>query len=436
MSENGRLKLKVGRLLDPAAEFDGPAELVIEDGRILGYGAECGSADGERTVDLPGLVAAPGLVDLHTHLREPGQEDKETIASGTRAAAAGGFTTVCAMPNTDPTIDTGSDIAALLTEARRSAVVRVLPFGTVTKRQRGEELSEFADLAGAGAIAFSDDGRPVWNSRLMRHALEYSRLVDLPVVDHCEDRELARDGVMHEGAVAARLGLRGQPAAAEEIAVARDLALARLTGGRLHLAHLSTAGSVELVRRAKADGLSVTAEATPHHLTLTDDLVAGEDGRLPFDANTKVNPPLRSAADVEAVVKGLVVGTIDAVATDHAPHTLVDKQCEYDLAASGISGLETALALCLRLVHDGRISLLGLIERLTYGPARAFNIACGGFRSGAPADLVLFDPDERWTVDPARFLSKGRNTPLAGRTLRGRVRATLVGGNVVYGELA
>jgi dihydroorotase len=435
VNDVARLRLRAGRLLDPATDFDGPAELVIQDGRIVGYGADVGSADGERVLDLHGLVVAPGFVDLHTHLREPGQEDKETIATGTRAAAAGGFTTVCAMPNTDPTIDTGSDVAAVIDQARREGSVRVLPFGTITKRQQGEELSELADLTSAGAVAFSDDGRPVWNSRLMRHALEYSRLVDRPVVDHCEDPELARGGVMHEGSVSARLGLRGQPAASEEIAVARDLALAHLSGGRLHLAHLSTAGSVELVRRAKTEGLPVTAEATPHHLTLTDDLVAGQDGKLPFDTNTKVNPPLRSAADVQAVAAGLADGTIDAIATDHAPHTLVDKQCEYDLAANGISGLETALALCLELVHTGRIALLQLIERLTRGPARAFRLPYGGFAAGAPADVVIFDPEERWTVDPPRLLSKGKNTPLGGWVLRGRVRATLVGGKLAYGGL-
>jgi dihydroorotase len=435
MSSSERLRLLAGRLLDPSAGFDGPAELLIEDGRIVAYGTECGSANGETLVDLSKLVVAPGFVDLHTHLREPGQEDKETIATGTRAAAAGGFTTVCAMPDTDPTLDTASDIAGVLAEARRSAVVRVLPYGTVSKRQRGEELSELADLASAGAIAFSDDSRPVRSSALMRHALEYSRLVKRPVVDHCEDSGLAGEAVMHEGRVAALLGLRGQPAAAEEVAVARDLALARLAGGRLHLAHLSTAGSVELVRQAKAAGLAVTAEATPHHLTLTDELVAGNRSLRPYDANTKVTPPLRSAEDVEALLQGLADGTIDAIATDHSPHTQVDKQCEYDSAASGISGLETAFGLCLKLVHEGRMTLLQLMERLTSGPARVFNLPYGSLKAGAPADLVVFDPDEQWVVDPQRFFSKGRNTPLAGWSLRGRVIATLAEGSLVHGAL-
>jgi dihydroorotase len=431
----GRLRLRAGRLLDPNSGFDGPADLVVEDGRIVGHSIDVGTADGETVVDLRGLAVAPGFVDLHTHLREPGQEDKETIATGTRAAAAGGFTSVCAMPNTDPTIDTASDVAGVIEQARREASVHVLPLGTITKGQEGHELSEHADLVSAGAVALSDDGHPVRSSRLMRHALEYSRLVDRPIVDHCEDPQLAEGGVMHEGAVSAQLGLRGRPAASEEIAVARDLALARFTGGRLHLAHISTAGSVELVRRAKEDGLSITAEATPHHLTLTDELVAGHEGKLPFDTNTKVNPPLRSAEDVAAVVDGIADGTIDAIATDHAPHTLVDKQCEYDLAANGISGLETALGLCLRLVHSGRIGLLQLIERLTRGPARAFSLPYGSFIAGAPADVVIFDPAERWTVDPRCFASKGKNTPLAGWSLRGRVRATLVDGKLIYGRL-
>jgi dihydroorotase len=435
MTSARRLRLQGARLLDPATGFDGTAEIVIEDGKLVGYGPDLGSADGERVVDLTGLTVAPGFVDLHTHLREPGQEDKETIATGTAAAAAGGFTTVCAMPNTEPTIDTASDVAAVLAEAQRRGVVRVLPLGTITKRQQGQELSELADLASAGAVAFSDDGQPVRSSRIMRHALEYSRIVDLPVVDHAEDAELAKDAVMHEGAVSALLGLRGQPSAAEEIAVARDLALLRLAGGRLHLAHLSTAGAVELVRRARQDGLAVTAEATPHHLTLADELVAGNRTLAPYDSSTKVNPPLRSAADVEAVVAGLVDGTIDAVATDHAPHTVVDKQREYDFAASGISGLETALGLCLRLVHAGRLTLLQLVERLTIGPARVFGLSAGTLRRGAPADLVIFDPAERWTVDPRQFLSKGKNTPLAGWNLQGRVHATLVAGAVVYGVL-
>jgi dihydroorotase len=375
-------------------------------------------------------------VDLHAHLREPGQEVKETIASGSRAAAAGGFGTVCALANTDPPADTASDVAAVLTEVRRSAEVRVHTYGTVTKRRQGSELSELADLADAGAVAFSDDSQPLRNSRLLRHALEYSRIVGRPIVDHCEDPELAADGVMHEGEVAAWLGLRGQPSAAEEVAVARDLALARFTGGRLHLAHLSTAGAVELVRAAKAEGLNVTAEATPHHLTLTDALVAGTERGGPYDPNAKVSPPLRSDADRAALVGALGDGTIDAIATDHAPHTVVDKQCEFDNAAFGISGLETALGLVLRLVHEGRLTLLQLVDRMTIGPARAFSLQAGTLTEGSPADLVIFDPDAEWTVEPNAFFSRGKNTPLAGATLRGRVKATVIGGRLVHGALA
>jgi dihydroorotase len=431
-----RLKLRGGRVIDPIAGFDGVAYLIIQDGLVVGYAQETGSADGEQSVDLAGLVVAPGFVDLHTHLREPGGEDRETISAGTRAAAAGGFTTVCAMPNTDPTIDTASDVAAILESAARTAVVRVLPIGTVTKRQAGQELSELAALAQAGAVAFSDDGFPVRSSRLMRHALEYSLIVDRPIVDHPEDVDLASGGVMHEGRVSALLGLPGKPSAAEDVVVARDIELARLTGGRLHLAHLSTAGAVEMVRRAKEEGVQVTAEATPHHLTLTEDLIAGQGGGQPYNTWAKVNPPLRSAVDVETLVRALVDGTIDAVATDHAPQTLVDKQREFELAANGISGLETALGLCLKLVHEGHISLLKLIDRMTCGPSSVFRLSHGSLRPGTPADLVIFDPDESWTVDPAKFYSKGRNTPLDGWRLRGRVRATLAQGQLVHGALS
>ena len=433
MSE-GRIRLLGGRVIDPSRGTDEVGDLVIEDGRIVGLGAGTGSADGELAIDVAGCVVAPGFVDLHTHLREPGQPDKETIRTGTAAAAAGGFTTVCAMPNTDPTVDTGSDVLYVLEAARRSATVRVLPFGTVSKQQRGMELSELAEMAEIGAVAFSDDGQPIWNTRLMRHALEYSRIVERPIVDHCEDRELAKGGAMNEGAVSARLGLPGQPFAAESIAVARNLELLRLTGGHLHLAHLSTARSVDLLRRARQDGLRVTAEATPHHLTLTDALVAGSPGGSPYDTSTKVNPPLRTTEDVDAIVAGLAEGVIDAVATDHAPHTVVDKSCEYENAAFGISGLETALALCLRLVEQDRITLPTLVERLTAGPARAFGLPFGGFASGAPADVVVFDPAIAWVVDPAQFRSKGKNTPLAGWTLRGRVRLTIAAGGIAYAD--
>lgn len=429
-----RIRLLGGRIVDPSRGIDRVADLVIDDGRIVGLTAGSGSAEGELALDVRGCVIAPGFVDLHTHLREPGQTERETIATGTRAAAAGGFTTVCAMPNTDPTIDTASDVLYVQETAHRSAAVRVLSFGTVTKRQEGKELSELAEMAEAGAVAFSDDGHPLWSTRLLRHALEYSRILDRPIVDHCEDRDLAGKGAMHEGAVSNRLGLPGQPAAAESVAVARDLELLRLTGGRLHLAHLSTARAVDLVRRAREDGLAVTSEATPHHLALTDELVAGFEGGGPYDTSTKVNPPLRTAEDVEAVGQALADGVLDAIATDHAPHTVVAKSCEYEDAAFGISGLETALGLCLRLVENGTLDLPRLVERLTAGPARAFGLPFQGLAAGAPADVVVFDPAEAWTVDPAAFRSKGRNTPLAGWTLRGKVKLTLVDGEIVLRE--
>ncbi|MCC7105324.1 MAG: dihydroorotase [Chloroflexi bacterium] len=431
---HARVRLIGGRVVDPYNGVDRLADVVVEDGRVLGVATGSGSADGEHALDVRGLIVAPGFIDLHTHLREPGQTDRETIATGTAAAAAGGFTTVCAMPNTDPTVDTGSDVLFVQEAARKTASVRVLPIGTVTRGQLGKELSELGEMAETGAVAFSDDGHPVWNTALMRHALEYSRILGRPIVDHCEDRDLAGRGAMHEGVVSARLGLPGQPAAAESVAVARNLELLRLTGGRLHLAHVSTARSVALLRQARDEGLLVTAEATPHHLTLTDELVGGAELGRPFETSTKVNPPLRTAEDTEAVALALADGVVDAIATDHAPHTIVAKACEYENAAFGISGLETALGLCLRLVESGKVALPTLIERLTAGPARAFGLPFAGLAPGAPADLVVFHPTESWVVDPSSFRSKGKNTPLAGWTLRGRVKLTVVGGDIAYQE--
>jgi dihydroorotase len=437
MSE--RLIIRGGRVLDPARGFDGVADVLIEDGRIAAVDPAA-ATEGAREVDARGLVVSPGFVDLHTHLRDPGLEYKEDIESGTRAAARGGFTTICAMPNTEPAMDSRSIVEYVLREASARGHVRVLPIGAVSKRRAGKELAELGDLAAAGCVAFSDDGAPVYDATLMRRALEYVSTFDLPIIDHCEDPSLAYDAVMHEGWVSTRLGLRAAPSAAEDAAVMRDIALAEATGAQLHIAHVSTAGAVAAVRAAKARGVRVTAEVTPHHLTLTDETVAfGAQGgdELLYDTNAKVNPPLRSQHDVDACVAGLADGTIDCIATDHAPHAIVEKLCEFDEAAFGISGLETAFGLCMRLVGDGRITLETLIERMTSGPERALALnrhvpGIGTLAVGAPADVALLDPDSEWVVEPERFASKGKNTPLTGVTLRGRVVATIAAGRVVH----
>jgi dihydroorotase len=435
------LVIRGARVIDPASSFDAHGNVLIEDGRIAAVGQDVAQPPSAvREINARGLVLAPGFVDLHTHLREPGLEYKEDISSGTLAAARGGFTTVCAMANTEPAMDNRSIIEHVRREAEARAHVRVLPIGAVSKARAGKELAELGDLADAGCIAFSDDGAPVWDATLMRRALEYANGLGLAIIDHCEDPSLAHDAVMNEGAVSTRLGLRGAPAASEEAAVARDLALAETTGAHVHIAHVSTRGAVEAIRMAKARGVRVTAEVTPHHLTLTDEVVAfGALGgwELRYDTNAKVNPPLRSQDDVDACIAALADGTIDCIATDHAPHAVIEKLCEFDDAAFGISGLETAFGLCMRLVHDGRISLETLVERLTVGPVRALGLdrivpGIGTLTAGAPADLVLLDPDATWTVEPDRFASKGKNTPLAGVTLKGAVVMTVASGRVVY----
>lgn len=434
-----RIVIRGGRVIDPARKFDANADVLIEDARIAAV-QEVASAPGAREIDARGLIVAPGFVDLHAHLRDPGFEYKEDIASGTLAAAGGGFTTVCAMPNTQPAMDTRATVEYVLRQAAAVGLVRVLPIGAVTKGRAGAELAELGDLADAGCVAFSDDGAPVADATLMRRALEYAGAFDLPVIDHCEDPSLVKDAVMHEGWVSTRLGLRGAPAAAEEAMVQRDIALAEATGARLHIAHVSTRGAVEAIRRAKARGIAVTAEVTPHHLTLIDETVAfgalGGDALL-YDTNAKVNPPLREQADVDACVEALADGTIDCIATDHAPHAIVEKLCEFDDAAFGISGFETAFGLCMRPVHAGSIGLGTLIERLTAGPARALELSrqvsgIGSLTPGAPADVVVLDPAAEWIVEPERFASKGRNTPLAGVTLTGMVVATIAAGRVVH----
>jgi dihydroorotase len=427
-SSSDILVIRGGRVIDPANGLDGVRDLVIADGRIASCTPSATVPRDARTIDATGLVVCPGFVDLHTHVREPGYEYKETVATATRAAAAGGFTTICAMPNTNPINDTRAVTELVIKVAAREGVVNVRPIGAITKGSRGEELAEIGDLAEAGCVAVSDDGRPVTNGLVMRRALEYAQAFDLPVIDHCEDVNLSADGVMHEGKISTMLGLHGIPAAAEEVMVARDLILCELTGGRLHLAHMSSAGSIRMIREAKARGVRVTAEACPHHFSLTDEAVIG------FATNAKMNPPLRTRADVEAVIEGLADGTIDAIATDHAPHATEEKSWPIDQAPCGIIGLETALPLALALVAAGRLSLPHLIRLLTIQPAALIKIDRGSLSVGAVADVTILDPAKQWVVEPADFRSKGRNTPFAGWKMTGRVVSTLVAGKVVYAD--
>jgi dihydroorotase len=418
------IRITGGRIIDPANDRDAIGDLLVDDGRIT----DNATSREETVIDASGYIVAPGFVDLHCHLREPGFEDAETIASGSRAAAAGGFTTLCAMADTLPTTDTGSNVESLLTQSRRDSVVRILPVGTATKQRQSQELSEMADMAAAGAIAFSDSDRAVSKASLMRHALEYSLLVEKPIASHAEEADLIDGGVMHAGALATVLGLKGIPREAEEIAVGRDLALAQLTGGRLHLAHLSTAGAVEQVRQAKARGVRVTAEVAPHHLVLSDETL----GLKPYDTNARTTPPLRSKGDAQALLAGLRDGTIDCVVSDHSPRRWIDKACEFDQALPGISSLETAFGLLMRLVHGGTLTLGELIGALTFRASRAWDLPYGTLSAGASADVVVLDPDQAWVVDPERFFSKGKNSPLGGQTLRGTVLLTLAQGNIVY----
>ena len=423
--------IRGGKVLDPG-RFTGTGDLVIEKGVITALGESAGkayekkSAPDLRVIDARGKLVVPGFIDLHVHLREPGYEYKETVQTGVASAVSGGFTTVCCMPNTSPINDNQSVTELILDRARAAGMARVLPIGAITKGSKGEELAEIGELHRAGCIGISDDGRPVMNSQVMRRAMEYSRAFDVPVVDHCEDLTLSEGGCMHEGLVSTRLGLQGVPAAAEEVMVARDLQLAELTGARLHLAHLSTKGSVRMVRDAKARGLRVTAEACPHHFVLTDEAVMG------YNTAAKMNPPLRTWDDVLALRDGLRDGTIDAIATDHAPHAAQEKEQEFAAAPNGVVGLETALSLTLSLVDEGVLSLERAISLLSVGPALAFGIPGGSLRVGAAADVTIIDPAAGWEVDPARLKSKSRNTPFAGWKVKGRALYTIVGGRVVY----
>jgi len=417
--------IKNGRVIDPG-RINGLADVLIENGTIAAVGSGLKAPAGATVIDATGKWVLPGFVDLHVHLREPGREDQETIATGTRAAALGGFTSVCAMPNTTPVNDNQSVTEFILDKAKAAGLANVFPIGAITKGSEGKELAEFGDLRAAGCVAVSDDGKPVMNGMVMRRALEYARAFDLPVVDHCECTHLSEGGCMHEGQVATEMGLHGIPSASEDVMVARNLALAELTGGRLHLAHLSTAGSVRMVREAKARGIRVTAEACPHHFLLTEEAVRE------FNTNAKMNPPLRSRKDVEAVKAGLKDGTIDVIATDHAPHAAFEKEREFDYAPFGIVGLETAWGLALVLAEEGVLTVEQVVSALTIQPARAFGLAKGTLAVGADADVAIVDPEAQWVVDPEQFKSKGRNTPFAGWKLKGRVVSTLVGGRVVY----
>lgn len=421
------LLIRGGRVVDPSQGIDAVLDVLVMEGKVALLGAGLDLPPEARVLDARGMVVTPGLIDLHVHLREPGQEHKETIATGARAAAAGGFTAVCAMPNTDPPVDDPAAVGFVVAAGRRAGAARVYPVAALSVGLKGEALTEFGELVEAGAVAVTDDGRPVMDSGLMRLALEYAQAFGIPVADHPEDLTLSRDGSMNEGVVAARLGLRGKPNAAEEIHILRDLLLAELTGGRIHIQHVSTRLGVEAIRLAKARGVRVTAEATPHHLLLTDEAVDG------YRTEAKMNPPLRSAQDRDAVREGLADGTLDVVATDHAPHHYDEKEAAFDDAPNGIVGLETALGLVYgHLVRGGVFDLPTMVERMSCAPARAFKLPGGTLRPGSVADVTVFDPEGVWICDPDRFLSKSRNTPFRGWRLQGKARYTVVGGEVVW----
>ena len=437
-ADSGRTKgsetlvLHGGRIIDPSIGWDGPGDVVIVNGLIDHAGDSLsddtfGSRDDVERIDCAGTIVSPGFIDVHCHLREPGREDVETITTGARAAAAGGFTAVCAMPNTDPVTDNQAAVGFIIRQALRASAARVYPIGAISVGQQGERLAEFGEMVGAGAVAVSDDGRPVVSAHLMRTALEYAQTFGIPVIDHCEEMTLAHGGTMNEGVVSARLGLKGIPAEAEEIMAIRDILLARRTGGHVHLAHMSTFGSVELIRWGKERGINVTAEVCPHHLSLTEEAVEG------YNTNAKMNPPLRTARDVEALQQAVGDGTIDLIATDHAPHHYDEKEREFADAPNGIVGLETALSVVVtNLVEKGIFDFPTLVERMSCTPARLFHLPGGSLRKGTAGDITVFDPGHDWTVDPKTFLSKGRNSPYAGMRLRGRAVRTIVDGRTVY----
>lgn len=431
-----RILFRGGRVIDPGGSIDAVLDVLVADGVVARVGTAIEAGDA-RVIDAAGCIVAPGFIDLHTHLREPGFEQKGTIATETLAALRGGFTTVCAMPNTSPAPDSAPVVEAIQDLIERNARVRVLQIGCVTRRREGKDLAELSELAASGCIALSDDGNPVANARLMRHAMELAGALGLPISEHCDEPELSHGGSMNEGRVSERLGLPGQPVAAETAAIARNIALCEATGARLHIAHVTTARGLELVAEAKSRGLPVTCEVTPSHLFLTEESVFGRGTEPAYDTNAKINPPLRTEADRRALIAGLNAGIIDAIATDHAPHAIEDKLQEFDDAAFGISCIETAVASILTLVERGEVDLAAAIRALTVNPAQVFGIAgrvpgAGRLEPGVSRDLVLLDPQARWTVDPARLASKGKNTPLAGTELIGAVRAVVFDGNLAY----
>jgi dihydroorotase len=425
-----QLLIKNGRIIDPASATDMPGDILVKDGIIAAIGAAVGAdleAPGAEIFDATGLVVAPGFIDMHVHLREPGIEHAETIETGARAAAAGGFTSICCMPNTLPVNDNATVTSYIIERARKFAVTNVYPIGAITKNSAGEELSAIGSMKAAGVVAISDDGRPVMNARVMRRAMEFARSFDLPVIDHCEDLNLSAGGDMHEGFESVRLGLRGIPASSEDVMVARDILLAQITGARFHVAHISTRNAMAMVAYAKQRGLPVTCEATPHHFALTDAQM------LPYDSNFKMKPPLRTACDAGAVVDGIVAGAVDAIATDHAPHPGSEKMQEFEKCPFGIIGLETALGLALEyLVHTGKIALTRLVALLTTGPARVLHLDRGTLAVGAPADVTIFSTDLQWTYDVNQSFSKSRNSPFDGHSFRGGPVATIVDGAIVW----